>query len=68
VDDGDHFGIFGQTATIKATVTRLIVEYGSHDSPFDLARIDAPGFYTQAGRATAQAFAEFLGVPPLGTP
>lgn len=65
---GYRLGLFGQTAAIKATCTRLIVEYGSHDSPTDLALIDAPGFYAQAGRATARAFAAFLGVPPPGTP
>ncbi len=62
--EGDRLGIFGQATT----VTRLIIEYGSHDSPSDLARIDAPGFYARAGRATARAFAAFLGVPPPGTP
>lgn len=59
---GYRLGIFGQTVPIKATCTRLIIEYGSHDSAADLALINAPGFYNKAGRATAQAFAEFLGV------
>jgi hypothetical protein len=57
---GHRLGIFGQTAAIKAACTRLIIEYGSHDSPADLALIAAPGFYAQAGQATAAAFAEFL--------
>lgn len=57
---GHRLGIFGQTAAIKARCTRLIIEYGSHDSPADLAIIGATGFYNTAGRATAQAFAEFL--------
>lgn len=63
---GFRLGVFGQTAAIKATATRLIIEYGSHDSPADLAPIDAPGFYARAGRATAAAFASFLGPPPSG--
>lgn len=61
---GYRLGLFGQTAAIRATCTRLIIEYGSHDVTADLAIIDTPGFYTQAGRATAQAFAEFLWLPP----
>ncbi len=65
---GYRLGLFGQTTAIKATCTRLIIEYGSHDVTTDLAIIDAPGFYTKAGRATAHAFAEFLGVPLPGTP
>ena len=64
---GNRLGIFGQTAALKATCTRLIIEYGSHDAPADLAIIDSPGFYTQAGRATARAVAEFLGVAVPGT-
>lgn len=63
---GFRLGIFGQTAAIKATATRLIIEYGSHDAPADLARIAAPGFYATAGRASARAFAEFLGLPTAG--
>jgi len=62
--EGDRLGLFGQATT----VTRLIIEYGSHDAPSDLACIDAPGFYARAGRATAHAFAAFLGVPLSGTP
>ncbi len=65
---GYRLGLFGQTAAIKATCTRLIIEYGSHDAPADLAIIDRPGFYAQAGRATARAFADFLGVPTPNTP
>jgi len=61
---GYRLGIFGQTAAIRATCTRLIVEYGSHDVTADLAIIDAPGFYIKAGWATALAFAEFLWLPP----
>lgn len=59
---GFRLGIFGQTAALKATTTRLIIEYGSHDAPADLAIINRPSFYARAGRATARAFAEFLGV------
>lgn len=65
---GHRLGIFGQTVAIKATCTRLIIEYGSHDAPADLSIIDAPGFYTRAGRATARAVAEFLGVKAPGAP
>lgn len=62
---GFRLGIFGQTAPIKATTTRLIVEYGAHDKEPDLSIAKRAGFADKCGRATAEAFAEHLGYVPL---
>lgn len=63
---GDRLGVFGATARYKATCTRLIVEYGSHTSPADMALWKQPAFLSQAADATADALAAFYGlaVPP----
>src|SRR5690606_14662310 len=57
-------GVFGGTAHLKATCTRMIVEYGAHTSPADMALWEAPGFIERAAGATADAIAQFLGVKP----
>lgn len=57
---GDRLGVFGATEPVRATTTRLIVEYGSHSSPADLAIWAQPGFLQRASDATADAFAAFL--------
>lgn len=59
-----RLGIFGQTEPIKATTTRLIIEYGAHDKEPDLSIAKGAGFADKCGRATAEAFAEFLGYVP----
>lgn len=59
---GSRLGIFNKTAPIRASTTRLIIEYGAHDKEPDLSIVKRPGFYDAAGKATAQAFAAFLGV------
>jgi hypothetical protein len=60
---GDRLGIFNKTAPIRATTTRLIIEYGAHDKEPDLSIVKRPGFYDAAGKATAAAFAAYLGLP-----
>lgn len=60
---GFRLGIFNKTAPIAANTTRLIIEYGAHDKEPDLSIVKAPGFYDKAGKATAEAFAAFLGLP-----
>lgn len=61
---GFRLGIFGATEPSKADVTRLIIEYGAHDKEPDLTIVQRPGFYAAAGKATAEAFAAFLGWQP----
>lgn len=61
--DGFRLGIFRTTAPIAADTTRLIIEYGAHDKQPDLAIAKAPGFAEKCGKATAAAFAAFLGLP-----
>lgn len=63
---GFRLGIFAATAPSAADVTRLIIEYGAHDKEPDLTIVKQPGFYAKAGKATAQAFAEFLGWQATG--
>lgn len=73
---GYRLGIFGQSAAIAGTTTRLIIEYFSHDDPDDLALARRSDFYDLCGQATAQSFAEFLGLaepqpgptPPVAPP
>lgn len=59
---GHRLGILNKSAPIKAATTRLLIEYGAHSNPKDarIQRTDA--FYEGAARATAEAFAEFLGL------
>ena len=59
---GDRLGIFRVTEPLKASVTRLIVEYGAHTNAADMALWNAPGFVERAAGATADAIAAFLGV------
>lgn len=59
--EGDRLGVFRATVGIRATCTRLIVEYGSHTSPADLRLWSQPGFVDAAARATAEAIAAFYG-------
>lgn len=65
---GSRLGIFNKSAAIAATSTRLIIEYGAHDKEPDLAIVKLPSFYDAAGKATAEAFAEFLGLHTDVTP
>jgi hypothetical protein len=58
---GSRLGIFRTTASLKASTTRLIIEYGAHDKEPDLSIANSPGFADKCGRATAEAFAAFLG-------
>jgi hypothetical protein len=53
---GHRLGVFLVTAAIKATTTRMIIEYGSHDNQDDLQAI--MGNLPAVGAATAEAFAE----------
>ncbi len=67
---GARLGIFGQSATVRATLTRCILEVGSHDAPEDLAISARPDFYPQFGEAFARAVAAWLpvGIPPQPAP
>lgn len=58
--DGYRLGVFRITASLRARLTRLIVEYGAHTSPADLARLRAPGVMEAIAAATAEALAAFL--------
>lgn len=60
---GFRLGIFNKTQPIKADCTRLIIEYGAHDKEPDIGISQRPDFYAQCGRATAESFAVFLGLP-----
>lgn len=63
---GSRLGIFRTTVPIKEMSSRLIIEYGAHDKEPDLSIAKGANFAERAGRATAGAFAEFLGwTPPL---
>lgn len=53
---GHRLGVFLVTAAIKATTTRMIIEYGSHDNQDDLTAI--MGNLPAVGAATADAFTE----------
>lgn len=59
---GDRLGVFRATAGLRASTTRMIIEFGSHTQSADLAIINAPGFYQKAAGAVAGAFADYLGV------
>jgi hypothetical protein len=63
---GFRLGIFNLSAPLASTTTPLIVEYGAHDKEPDLTIVKRPGFFDAAGKATAEAFAEFLGVQAQG--
>lgn len=58
---GSRLGIFRTTAPIAASTTRLIIEYGAHDKEPDLSIAKGANFADRCGRATAGAFAAFLG-------
>lgn len=58
---GYRLGIFNLSAPLKATTSRMIVEYFSHDDTQDLALANAPGFADKCGKATAEALAQFYG-------
>jgi hypothetical protein len=58
---GHRLGVFGATEPVKATTTRLIVEFGSHDNPDDLAIFNRPTFNGDAATAVTKAFAAFTG-------
>lgn len=65
---GFRLGIFNLTAPLAATTTRLIFEYGAHDKEPDISISKRADFYDNAGRATAEAFLEFMGgVVPVAT-
>jgi hypothetical protein len=57
---GSRLGVFRATEEIRRRTTRLIFEYGAHDSP-DIEIIRGKYFNELAGRATASAIAKFLG-------
>ena len=60
--DGYRLGIFRVTAPLRSSTTRLIVEYGSHSSPADMARWNTPGVVQAMADATALAIADFYNV------
>lgn len=59
---GFRLGIFRTTAPLKASCTRLIVEYGAHDREPDLTIAGQPDFAERCALATAEALAEFAGI------
>ncbi len=59
---GHRLGIFKHTAALKASTTRLIIEFGAHSSPTDMTIIQDAAFTIKAARAVAEAFEEFMGV------
>jgi len=60
---GSRLGILNKTAPIAGHCTRLLIEYGAHSNRADFAIHRSEAFYEAAGRATAEAFAAFLGLP-----
>lgn len=71
--DGFRLGVFRVTAPLRARTTRLIVEYGAHSSPADMALWRRPGAVAAMAEATADAIAAFYGIaapvpedPPAG--
>lgn len=66
--DGYRLGIFGQSAAIRESTTRLIVEFGAHTAPADVAIMEQSDFFDLAGRAVAEGFAAFLGLSVGPTP
>jgi N-acetylmuramoyl-L-alanine amidase len=60
--DGYRLGVFRVTAPLRANTTRMIVEYGSHSSPADMARWRTPGVVQAMADATADAVARFFEV------
>ena len=59
---GFRLGAFGASAAARATMTRLLFEYGTLTNPQDKAIIDGQGFNVNAARATVSALASFYGV------
>ena len=66
--DGFRLGVFRATEPVKSQTTRLIVEYGSHTSPADLALWAKPDFLQNAADATADALAAYTGAQPVPEP
>ena len=60
---GSRLGVFYASASIKAECTRLLIEYGAHDTAEDAAIQRTPQFYVGAARATVEGICEFLGLP-----
>jgi len=62
-DDGYRLGVFRVTAPLRSRLTRMIVEYGAHTSPADMAVWARPGAPQAMADATADAIAAFYGIP-----
>ncbi len=60
--DGYRLRMFADTARFKATQTRLLIEYGAHTSPADLARLRTPGVMAALAEGTAAELAAFFGL------
>lgn len=65
---GFRLGAFGASAAAKATMTRLLFEYGALTSPRDRVIIDDPDFRLYAAQATVGALAAFYGVQVADEP
>jgi len=61
---GSRLGVFRATEPIKGTTTRVLVEYGAHTNPTERAAHRTEAFLNGAARATAEAIAAFVGLPP----
>lgn len=60
--DGYRLGVFRVTAPLRDRTTRLIVEFGAHTSPADMAVWTRPGAVAAMAEATADAIAAFYGI------
>ncbi len=60
--DGHRLGVFRVTAPLRARTTRLIVEFGAHTSPADMAVWARPSAVAAMAEAAADGIAAFYGI------
>lgn len=66
---GDRLGVFGTTAPLAASTTRMIIEHGCHTCPSDYAKISqGQVFYQQCADAFFTALFKLAGLPIPGDP